>query len=328
MANLQKKCLAASAFTHGLLVLLLVIGSAFITRQPPEITPSFELVDLSAMLVDTPNVVGGGNPNASLPPAPAPEPIRPVEPAAPPAVQPRPQPEPAAPPPEAKPEPKPEPVKLPEPVKPPEIKPDRLNPDSFKISEKAIKKEKPPEKAPEKTAEKAPEKTKPEPSFDLGKAEKRVIKPTATKNNEAAATQAEAQKEQQMASARRGAAVTEALSRVKGGLSTVGGTYDIPGPGGAAYASYHLALRKIYEEAWIPPQAARDNEPIVEVEVVIARDGTVLSRRITKKSGRAELDRTVQKTLDRVNKVPPFPSGSTDEKRTFRINFNLTDKLG
>jgi TonB family protein len=118
------------------------------------------------------------------------------------------------------------------------------------------------------------------------------------------------------------------MSRLQGGLSKGIGEVGIPGPGGQAYASYGLVLRKYYEEAWIPPQTSRGNDPIVAVSVVIRRDGTVLSRRITRKSGRTELDRSVQRALDRVNKVPAFPSGSTDEQRTFEIEFNLTDKLG
>ena len=90
---------------------------------------------------------------------------------------------------------------------------------------------------------------------------------------------------------------------------------------------YGLYLKKIYEEAWIPPTAAKDNEPVVEVEIVVAKDGRVLSGQILKRSGNANLDRSVQNTLSCVKKVRPFPEGSTDEKRTFKINFNLTTKL-
>ena len=78
-----------------------------------------------------------------------------------------------------------------------------------------------------------------------------------------------------------------------------------------------------------PVLTGRGDEPVVEVEVVIAKDGTILSQRIVKKSGRRELDNSIQNTLNRLikTKAPRFPEGSTDEKRPFKINFNLTEKL-
>ncbi|HEV8541603.1 MAG TPA: TonB family protein [Verrucomicrobiae bacterium] len=315
MSRLQKKCLVGSAFAHGLLWVLVFIGSAFIPSKPKENFIPIDLIDLNATLVDEPNVVGGGNPNASLPP---------------PVAAPKVQPQPAAPQPSPlaqttpKQEPKPEPIKEKEPPhkepapveKIPEPKPDKkfqLDPDSFKVFDKATK-EKP---------------AKPEQTFDFSKAQKRVIKPSTLTGKDPAEEEidARAAREAKLAQARAGA-LNEVMSRLQGGLSKGVGEIGVPGPGGRAYASYGLYLRKTYEEAWIPPTAARGDEPTVGVEVVIRRDGTVLSRRITRKSGRAELDRTVQKALDRVNKVRPFPSEGTDEQRKFEFDFNLTDKQG
>ena len=132
------------------------------------------------------------------------------------------------------------------------------------------------------------------------------------------------------AAAARGAQIASAagtaLANLSKGLSSGVGEIGIPGPGGAAYASYGLALRKIYYDAWIPPAAAGDREPVVQVEVVIARNGAVLSSRILKRSGKRELDRSVQETLNRVKKVREFPSGSSDEKRTFQIHFDLSNR--
>ncbi len=297
MNGLQKKCLVASAFTHGLLLVLLFIGSAFIPSKPKENFIPLELVDINAMVVDEPNVVSGGNPNATPPPAPVTPKAQPQQPATPPQ-------------PVVKPEPKAEPIteKIPEPK--PAEKRFQIDPESFV-------------KIPDKSKEKPP---KAEPTFDFSKSEKRVIKPSNAAKEPSDSENESRAREMKMAQARAGA-LSEAMSRLQGGLSKGIGEIGIPGPGGRAYASYGLVLRKIYEEAWIPPNAARDNEPTVGVEVVIRRDGTVLSRRIVKKSGRAELDRTVQKALDRVNKVPAFPSGSTDEQRKFEFDFNLTDKL-
>jgi TonB family protein len=277
-----------------------------VSRKPRVETPAFELISIPAMLVDEPNVAGGGNPNATVPPEiPIPQP--PARQTAPPvqAIKPEPKPvEPERQTPEVKP-PEPKPV---EPKPSPKPKP--VDPASFDLN-KAVKKE--PEPKPEK----------PESAFDFGKAERKTIRPTNKEQDN------KGSREKQVADARAGA-LSDALKRVQSGLSTVGGSYEIPGPGGPAYASYYLALRKFYENAWIPPTVARGDEPVVEVEVVIARDGTILSQRILKISGRRALDASVQSTLDRVMKAraPAFPAGSNDQKRTFRINFNLTDKLG
>lgn len=309
MKRLQRKCLIASAVTHGLLLVMLLVGSAFVPhRRPPDDAISIQLVDIPDLLVDEPNMVGGGNPKAGLPdPVPAPVPQLPVVPA-PQPVQPQPQPAP-----------------VPAPVQP--------QPEDAKPEKTADEKPLPPKPEPSpfnfaeaKTVKPAtPKPSSPAPSFDFGKAERKTIKPTASSSRASGSATAEASaaaaREAQIASA-----MGAARARMQQGLSTGVGEIGIPGPGGAAYASYGLAIKKIYYDAWIAPTAAGDNEPTVEVEVVIARDGTVLSKRITKRSGKRELDRTVGEAIDRVKKTRPFPSGSTDEKRTFKIHFNLNSK--
>ena len=88
--SVQKKCLTASAITHGLLVVLFFVGSAFAPQRPkpePLMTP-FELVNIPLDLVEEPNVVrgnAGGNP----PPAVTREKLPPLTPKAdPPPVKP------------------------------------------------------------------------------------------------------------------------------------------------------------------------------------------------------------------------------------------------
>ena len=101
---------------------------------------------------------------------------------------------------------------------------------------------------------------------------------------------------------------------------------DLIGEGGAAQMSYDLAVAKIFErEFQRRPVTHRGNEPAVEVEVVVRRDGSVTGRRIVKKSGRTQLDRTVQQVLDSTSKVIPFPEHFKSETRTIKINFNLDD---
>jgi outer membrane biosynthesis protein TonB len=52
----------------------------------------------------------------------------------------------------------------------------------------------------------------------------------------------------------------------------------------------------------------------------------VISALILSPSGDANVDSSVQRTLDRVTFVAPFPDGATEKERTFIINFNLKTK--
>jgi TonB family protein len=170
---------------------------------------------------------------------------------------------------------------------------------------------------------------KPEkPTFDLNRAERRKIQPTKdTKDKDSDGEENARGTKDNKAALARASAVADAMKHLQGGLSATGTSIDIPGPGGVAYASYGLYLKKLYEGAWIPPMAGRGDEPIVEVEIVIAKDGTVLSSRVIKPSGRRELDNSINNALKRVRKARPLPEGTKDEKRLFKLEFNLTEKL-
>ena len=101
----------------------------------------------------------------------------------------------------------------------------------------------------------------------------------------------------------------------------------MPGEGvGEAYASYASAVRSIYEAAWIPPDDTANDNAITKVTVIIEYTGKVLSASIVKASGETSVDRSVQRTLDRVRFIRPFPEGAKDKQRTYVINFNLRAK--
>ena len=255
--------------------------------------------------------MGGGNPNITVPqiPAAAPSPT----PAAPQEVAPPPVAEKADPPPKETAKPPEKNVEEP-PVKPPEPKPDREpepkprepDPDSFDLS-KAVK----------KTVTAKPEKAVT--SFDFNKAEKKVIRPVKNaregKEDSDAEENSRAAREKQVASARAGA-LSDVMKRVQGGLSSVGGSYDVPGPGGNSM-SYIFALQKRYRDAWVGATTSGRNG--VQVEIEIAKDGTVVSSRIVKRSGNSDYDRAAQRTIDRVKKVDPLPEGTKEAKRTYRF---------
>jgi protein TonB len=100
----------------------------------------------------------------------------------------------------------------------------------------------------------------------------------------------------------------------------------MPGDGGAATANYAQAVKSIYEQAWTPPDDAANDDANAKVSVTISSDGTVVNARIITPSGDVRVDATVQRTLERVKFIAPFPSGSTDKERTYIINFNLKAK--
>jgi len=90
-----------------------------------------------------------------------------------------------------------------------------------------------------------------------------------------------------------------------------------------AYANYGQAVKSIYERSWYPPEQTASDDALVKVEIVIARDGSILSARIIGRSGDVPVDSSVEATLRRVTKVPAFPAGATEAKRTYTIGFNL-----
>ncbi|HSY75050.1 MAG TPA: TonB family protein [Dongiaceae bacterium] len=97
---------------------------------------------------------------------------------------------------------------------------------------------------------------------------------------------------------------------------------DMPGESSAAYANYASVVKSIYDQAWTLPDSVANDDENVKVSVTIASDGTVISSHIITPSGDASVDNSVQRTLDRVTFIAPFPEGVTDKERTYTINFN------
>ncbi|MGA2787367.1 MAG: TonB family protein [Verrucomicrobiota bacterium] len=120
--------------------------------------------------------------------------------------------------------------------------------------------------------------------------------------------------------AARARAIRSALRSLKSNLKP-GTTIDMPGNSTVAYANYATVVKSVYEQAWILPNDATDNAN-TKVNVTIASDGTVITARIVTPSGDAGLDASVQRTLDRVRFIAPFPEGATEKERTYTINFN------
>ena len=81
-----------------------------------------------------------------------------------------------------------------------------------------------------------------------------------------------------------------------------------------AAANYESLIRRKYVDATIHPGTI-SGDPVVKVQLVIARNGNVISARIIGVSGLASWDRAVQKALDRVKRIAPFPAGMSGAKK-------------
>jgi TonB family protein len=211
-----------------------------------------------------------------------------------------PAPAPTPPTPEPKPvpvtEPKPEPVPQPKPAAIPAPKPAVVVPESTK-----------PKPAP----------TPARPPIQVSKEVRRAVStPTPTQTRQS--DQEEAQRRAADQIAQRAASAASRLSRSLSSKTTIG----IPGPGGEAFANYGQVVISVYERNWIKPENI-DQTFVVRATVVIARDGKVVSHNITRPSGNRLVDDSVDRVLNRVKFIGPFPDGATDATRSFNLNFEL-----
>jgi protein TonB len=282
MNRLQKKCFIVSMGIHLLLVVVLLVGPAFLSGSSKSATP--QLTFVAAATVDA-AVSGGGDNTAKSPPAELTAPPAPPAQVVPPAPVPPPVAERTPPVPQIDKTPLPTPRNTPKEVKPP--KPDApvvdSNPRTHKIdvSTKLVTGTSPDVKAAQDAARKA------------AAAEKR----------------------------RADAALGRALAGIRGGVS---GSTEVklkgPGGGGVPYANFISAVTTVYYNAWRQPNGVPN--VTVEVSVIIARDGTVISARIVTPSGNSAVDKSVQETIDRVKFLAPLPEDSTDERREVPVNFS------
>jgi len=288
MSRLQKKCFLASAALHTLLIVVLFVGSAFFVSKEKNLAAP-PLTFIPNNILDS-ALSGGGNPHGS-PPPPAPAKVETPQPKIETPVPPKVEP--------AKPAPEP-PRKIETPVK--------------KIGTTKAREVDPPPVS--KTADKRPK-------IDLSKPVTRKTD-TGKQNDPAEATNSQREK---AAAARAALAsgIKSSLNSLKNNLSSPISIEPL-GPGGAAFANYGQIVVSIYEAAWIIPNDVSDDNSAVMVSVTIARDGRVITARVTQRSGKTAVDKSVQQTLEKVRFIAPFPAGATDAERTFEINFNLKAK--
>jgi len=132
-----------------------------------------------------------------------------------------------------------------------------------------------------------------------------------------------------VADARRRAAqeIDQAVDNIASGVS---GSTALklrgPGGGGLPYANFLQSVKSVYDRAWIAPDGAAEGDAVVTASVTIARDGTVISARITNASGNSAVDKSVQAALDRVRYAAPLPDNASEDQRTVDIRFNAKAK--
>jgi len=152
---------------------------------------------------------------------------------------------------------------------------------------------------------------------------------TRKPNVDAEAKAREAAQAREAADARRriASAFGKAADQIESGISS-GTSVELKGPGGGGipYANFLQAVKSAYARAWVIPDGVTDDEATTETSVTIARDGTVISSRITRSSGNPAVDRSVQVTLNRVKFAAPLPDDAKENQRTVTINFNVRAK--
>jgi TonB family protein len=303
MSRLQKKCLLGSTLFHGFLLLLLVTGSAFLVAKDKPLSAT-RINVVPSRLVEAALAGGGGNPalprtddqqkGETLQPQPDPPPApAPAQPATQTRTTPPPRPDPAR----AQPTRTPSPKSLPKPAQ---------------------------------TAKAAP--IKPQPSTTNNSLTPLDLKPINRSASDKQKAQAQAEAAER---ARRLAGLRRDMLRqwdknkqsLQSGFAS-GTKVEVGGTGGEAYAGYAIWLQAVYDEAWVLTDTFNADSPVALVQVRIARDGRVLDARITRRSGHSGFDRSVQRALDKVKFIEPFPPSMREAEKTFTIEFNEKAKRG
>jgi TonB family protein len=294
MTRLQKKCMIFSLGLHGLLAVILLASAGFSDNAPP--------MDLQVLTMIPANIVdragsGGGTPVVNLTPLPP--------------AQPKPQPQ-------SQPLPQP-------PPQPQTVQTEKV--ERVQIATPPQRKEtaRPPP-APDDSKNLALE-SKPQPPKPSSRHE---IHPTFTEAN-AATSARKTEKSPSSASlaraeARRLKAIENTLAELASGVRSSGSPntiVDLEGiGGGAAFAGYRDVVYSYYYRAWTTPESTASRSDSADAKVTIGRDGSIISAVLVRPSGNSALDKSVERALREVTKLPPFPASTRDTQRTFSLRFS------
>ena len=277
MNRLQKHCVLVSTGLHLLLLVALLFGSGFRSKQPerPDIK-SFHMMSSSVMesLLDDPADAAGKQepePVVKTPVAePPPEEIKEPET---PKAEPAPRPEPVV-----KPRPKPEPTQVPA------------------ISKRI-------------------EKPKPKPAKPVIKVS-RIYKSNTTRRKPSAKNQQPRVPRPSVPQV----TLNQNLNKVGGG-SRLKGVTTISG---SSLGKYGLLVQSAYDRQWRQPNGISSRDLTVKVKVIVAKDGSIQSAKISQSSGISAMDQSIERAIQMVQRITEAPpKGVSLSNRTFILNFNL-----
>lgn len=317
--------LLTSVGIHAAAVGVLLFAPALSSHTVQDVpSPILEIIPDNLRLTDG-NTIGGGNPDAQ-PPKSSPQPSAPT--ASPPPEPPQPEP------PKTQPQtPPPEPAKAVEPTK----EPTKMEPPKKSLATEIQRSAPNAQDVDPNLSTKKLKSSKTD--FQLAEAPKKRSKKEAEveRNNAAAVAAAQDAREAREHQARVTAA-REAWSKaqqaradaVRGVASNLGKnlsgstSFEMPGPGGAAYAPYGSYLMAFYKLRWKKPTTLTVEHGEVEVEITVQRNGRVSAFKLVKPSGIRALDDSVREVLDGNRDLRPLPDGTTDSERRITIRFDLS----
>ena len=213
------------------------------------------------------------------------------------------------------------PIKQPDPPKPEERKPTKPKPERTKPEPKPEPTPVPEVKRdPPKKPDPKPEQPKPKPP----KAEPVEIDTTVFKESP---NDTKRRVDEQLRSDELDAIFDSAKTGISASDSNLKSTARISQ--GAYTDNYGSHVKNVYMRNWSPPTDLSTKNSVVEVEVVIKRNGSVKSARITRKSGNSRLDANITDLIKKrvTNMGRAFPERSKDSERTYTIEFNLNLKF-
>ena len=122
--------------------------------------------------------------------------------------------------------------------------------------------------------------------------------------------------------------INQAAEKVLNGVSTSAVDVHFDTVGNQPSDGYAQIVKDAYDRNWdLAFNSSAGETAFAKVKVTIQRDGKILSSELLDPSGDSQLDQSIQRTLNRVTTLEPFPAGATDQQRTYTIRFNIKSSL-
>jgi TonB family protein len=86
---------------------------------------------------------------------------------------------------------------------------------------------------------------------------------------------------------------------------------------------YYTIVRQIMYDAWTQPTGLTPAGLITTVSIRVTRNGTIISRDMTKSSGNSIMDDSVMKAVNAVTKIKPLPDNFSGSTKDISIEFEL-----